>query len=170
MVLPNFPWFLYFVPLIFSLIVFGTLFLKFYNFVKVKDSRPEVFCKKGVLWNFSKFTGKHLYQSLFFNRVAGLRAVTSLKKRLWHRCFPISFAKFLKTPFLQNTSRRLLLYGTSRFFAILTLQTLLYKNMSTFHFFHLKYFPFFFYLITLSHFFPRLISKFHIWRKLYLKW
>ena len=34
-------------------------------------SRPEVFCKKGVLRNFTKFTGKHLYQSLFFNKVAG---------------------------------------------------------------------------------------------------
>ena len=28
-------------------------------------SRPEVFCKKSVLRNFAKFTGKHLYQSLF---------------------------------------------------------------------------------------------------------
>ena len=29
--------------------------------------------RKGVLRNFTKFTGKHLYQSLFFNKVAGLR-------------------------------------------------------------------------------------------------
>ena len=27
-----------------------------------------------------------------------------LKKRLWHKCFPVNFAKFLRTPFLQNTS------------------------------------------------------------------
>ena len=27
-----------------------------------------------------------------------------LKKRLWHRCFPENFSKFLRTPFLQNTS------------------------------------------------------------------
>ena len=39
----------------------------------VRSSRPEVFCKKGVFRNFTKFTGKHLYQSLFFNKVAGLR-------------------------------------------------------------------------------------------------
>ena len=31
---------------------------------------PEVFCKKGVLRNFTKVTGKHLYQSPFFNKVA----------------------------------------------------------------------------------------------------
>ena len=27
-----------------------------------------------------------------------------LKKRLWHKCFPLSFAKFLRTLFLQNPS------------------------------------------------------------------
>ena len=43
---------------------------------------PEVFCKKGVLRNFAKCTGKHLCQSLFFNKVAGLRPATLLKKRL----------------------------------------------------------------------------------------
>ena len=39
----------------------------------LKNSRPEVLCKKGVLRNFAKFIGKHMYQSLFFNKVAGLR-------------------------------------------------------------------------------------------------
>ena len=29
-----------------------------------------MFCEKGVLRNFAKFTGKHLCQSLFFNNVA----------------------------------------------------------------------------------------------------
>ena len=65
--------------------------------------------KKNVLRNFTKSTGKHLCQSLFFNKVAGLRPATLLKKRLWHRCFPVNFVKFLRTPFLQNTSGRLLL-------------------------------------------------------------
>ena len=65
---------------------------------------------KVVLRNFAKFTGKHLCQCLFFNKVVGLRTTTLLKKRLWHRCFPVNFAKFLRTPFLQNTPGRLLLY------------------------------------------------------------
>ena len=69
-----------------------------------KSSRPEAFCKKSVLRNFAKFTGKHLCQSLFFIKVAGLRSATLLKKKLWHRFFPMNFAKFLRTPFLQNTS------------------------------------------------------------------
>ena len=38
-----------------------------------RSSRPEVFCKKGVLRNFSK-------------------------------CFPVHFAKFLRTPFSYRTS------------------------------------------------------------------
>ena len=29
--------------------------------------------------------------------------------RVWHRCFPVNFAKFLRAPFLQNTSGRVLL-------------------------------------------------------------
>ena len=39
-----------------------------------------VFCKKGVLRNFAKFTGKHLCQSLFLNKVASLRPATFLKR------------------------------------------------------------------------------------------
>ena len=65
--------------------------------------RPEVFLDIST-----KFIGKHLCQSLFFNKVAGLRPATLLKERLWHRCFPVNFAKFLIKLFLQNTSGRLL--------------------------------------------------------------
>ena len=61
--------------------------------------------KKGVPRRFTKFTGKHLYQSLFFDKVA--RPAILLKKGLWLRCFPMSFTKFLITPFLQNTSGQL---------------------------------------------------------------
>ena len=32
----------------------------------------KMFCKKGVLRNFAKFTGKHLCQSLIFNKAGGL--------------------------------------------------------------------------------------------------
>ena len=66
--------------------------------------------RKCVFRNFAKFTGKHLCQSLFFNKVAVLRPATLLKKRLWHRCFPVKFAIFLRTTFLQNTSGRLFLF------------------------------------------------------------
>ena len=63
-----------------------------------------MFCQKGVLRNFAKFTGKQMCLNLFFNKVAGLRPATLLKKWLCHRCFPVNVAKFLRTRFLQNTS------------------------------------------------------------------
>ena len=64
-----------------------------------RSSRPEMFCKKGVLRNFAKFTGKHLCQSLFSNKVAGPRPAILLKRRLLHWCFPVNFTEFLRTPF-----------------------------------------------------------------------
>ena len=79
---------------------------------KVQKQSLEVFCKKGVLKNFAKSTGKRLCQSLFFNKVPGLRSATLLKRRLWHRCFPANFAKFLRTSLVQNTPWRLLLWTT----------------------------------------------------------
>ena len=60
----------------------------------------EMFYKKGVLRYFAKFTGKHLCQSLDFNKIAGLRPATLLRKRLWNRYFPVNIMKFLRTPFV----------------------------------------------------------------------
>ena len=37
--------------------------------INITSSRPEMFRKKGFLRNFAKFTGKHLCQSLFFNKL-----------------------------------------------------------------------------------------------------
>ena len=45
--------------------------------ISYRSSRPEVFCKKGVLRNFSKFTGKHLCQRLFFFKKESLAQVFS---------------------------------------------------------------------------------------------
>ena len=38
--------------------------------------------KIGIPKNFTEFTGKHMWQLLFFNKVASLRPATLLKKRL----------------------------------------------------------------------------------------
>ena len=66
------------------------------------SSHQKCSVKKGVLKNFAKFTGKHRSQSLFLNKVAGSTPATLLKKRLWHRCFPVNFAKFLRMSMLLN--------------------------------------------------------------------
>ena len=62
--------------------------------------------------NFAEFTRKHLCQSLLFDKVKLCRSAASLKTRLQRRCFLANFAKFVRTPFLQNTTRRLLLIIT----------------------------------------------------------
>ena len=56
--------------------------------VQITEAVTRVFCKKGVLRNISKFIGKHLRQSLLFNKVVGL---------------------FLRTPFVTEHLRWLLL-------------------------------------------------------------
>ena len=38
-------------------------------------------------------------------RNSGLRPATLFKKRLWHRCFPVNFAEFLRTTFLTKHLR-----------------------------------------------------------------
>ena len=58
--------------------------------------------KKGVLRNFPKFTGKHLCQSLFFNKVAGLRPSTLLKKSL-AQVFSCELCEFSKNTFFYRT-------------------------------------------------------------------
>ena len=89
----------------------------------IRNSRQEAFFKKGVLRNFEQFTGKHLCQGLFFNKVPGSG------QRLWRRCFPVNFSKLLRTPFLTEHLRWLLLNNYS--FSILTFSiflTLIYLD------------------------------------------
>ena len=57
-------------------------FRKSESFGKLQNSHQRCSIIKGVFRNFTKFTEKHLCQSLFFNKVAGLRT------------------PFLRTPFL----------------------------------------------------------------------
>ena len=83
---------------IFLFLVFFTCLFLFYlhyksidRFLYEKKQSPGVFSKKGVLNNFTKFTGQHLCQSHFC---------------LWHRCFHVKFTKFLRTPFLIEHLRR----------------------------------------------------------------
>ena len=70
----------------------------------LQKHRPEVFCKKAVLSDFPKFTGKHLCQSLFITKVGGQGRQLYLKRdpgtgvsrefcEIWKNTF-----------FLQNTS------------------------------------------------------------------
>ena len=68
--------------------------------IRFRSSCPKMFCKKCALRNFAKFTGKHLCQGLFLIK---LQASTLLKKRLWHRCFPVNMVKFSRRPFYRTS-------------------------------------------------------------------
>ena len=66
-----------------------------------------MFCKKRCSQKFCKIHRKTpVAESLFYKSCT---SATLLKKRLGHKCFPVNFAKFLKTPFWRNTSGLLLL-------------------------------------------------------------
>ena len=73
-----------------------------------------MFCKKVVLRNFSKFTGKHLCQSLFFNKVAGLRHSPATLFS-GHLASPacILYINWLRILMFKNTSKWLYLYYLS---------------------------------------------------------
>ena len=74
-------------------------FAGFFFQALVENSRLEVLCEKDALKNLPKFLGKHLSQ-----------ACNVLKKWFQHRHFPVNYAKLLRTPCLQNASRRLIYY------------------------------------------------------------
>ena len=61
-----------------------------------RSSHQRCSIKKCVLRNFAKFTGKHLCQSLFFNKVAGLRPATLLKKETLALVFSCEFYEISK--------------------------------------------------------------------------
>ena len=75
----------------------------YYCYCNIQKQPPEVFYKKGVLRNFTKFTGKHLCQSLFFSKVASL-ACNLTKKETLTQVFFCEFCDISK-----NTAGRLLL-------------------------------------------------------------
>ena len=65
---------------------------------------------------FSQLFVKHFLNTLNFSSIKnaellkmGLKACNFVKKRLQHRCFPVKFSKFLRTPILKNICEQLLL-------------------------------------------------------------
>ena len=58
--------------------------------------------KLGVLKNFVNSLEKHLCRSLFLIKLQ--TSCNSIKKKFQHKCFPVKFTKFLRIPFLQNSS------------------------------------------------------------------
>ena len=62
-----------------------------------RSRRPKVLCEKDVLKDFAKFTGKHLCQILFLDKVAGL--CNFIKKETPAQVFSCKFCEIF-----ENTS------------------------------------------------------------------
>ena len=63
-----------------------------------RNSHSEVIRKKDVLKNFAKFTGKHLYQYLLFNKVAGF----SIIKETLAQVFSCGFCGIFKNTYFKK--------------------------------------------------------------------
>ena len=90
------------------------------------SSHSQKSFKIGVLKNFANFTRKHLF---LFNKVAGLRAATLLK-RCQHRCFPVKSEKLLRTPFFTEQLQWLLLLFIAHPFVLLSTELFLARCKS----------------------------------------
>ena len=80
---------------------------KIFQTENYRSSHWRCSVKKGVLKKFANFTGKRLEAP--FDKVAVLRVCNFSNKRLQHRCFPMKFAKVLRTHILKNICEQLLL-------------------------------------------------------------
>ena len=86
-----------------NFVLHQTSFLKYLH---GRRNCPEVFCKKGVLKNFGKFTGKYLCQIFFFKKVG---PATLLKKKRWYCFFLCEFCEIFKNNFYYKTPSSLIL-------------------------------------------------------------
>ena len=124
----------YYIPIICSLICLNNYYLQLYFFFQSPDNlfarfRWKILTRKFPFfyWGYTPYRqwSSHKQGIEKFNwgclepcRISmmdffcknSLRHASSLKKRFWYMCFLVNFEKFLRKPFFQNTSGRLLLY------------------------------------------------------------
>ena len=72
-----------------------------------KAATGGVLWKKLLIKGLCQFQRKTPVLESLFNKVAGLRARSFIKKRLQHRCFPVKLATFLRTSILKNICEQL---------------------------------------------------------------
>ena len=81
------------------------LHLNFHLWIRIiKSSHQWCSVKKGVHRNFAKFTGKHLCQSLLFNKVAG-GSCNFIKKETLTQVFSCEFCENSKNTFFTEHLR-----------------------------------------------------------------
>ena len=71
-------------------------FWALWNVLNLRSSHQRFSVRKGVFRNFAKFTGKHLFQSLYFNNVASLNFI---KIEILAQVFSCDFCEISKKSF-----------------------------------------------------------------------
>ena len=74
-----------------------------------RNSHWRCYVKECAFKNFTNFTEKHQYQSLFLKKATDLQVCNFIKKKLQCRCFPVKLVKFQRTSTLMNIYERVLL-------------------------------------------------------------
>ena len=124
------------------------------NFKEHRNSRLKMFCKKGVLRNLQNSRENTCARVSILIKLQAWGLQLYLKKRLWHSCFPVKFAKFLRTLFLTEHLQWLLLrapnfvsvprlctiQNTSNFLAKAHLKTFFLQNSSQWLLSNVSYF------------------------------
>ena len=77
-----------------------------FYFTGVKAVSQKCSVKK-LFWEITQHTQENTCAKV--SSLIKLQATGLLKNRFWHRCFPVNFPKFLRTPFLTEHVRQLLL-------------------------------------------------------------
>ena len=95
-------WFHSFHYIVKTLVYFFREVKHLYFFPPCRSSHLGVFCKKGVLRNFAKFTGKHLCQSLFLIKLLALPC-NFIKKETLIQVFSCEFYEISKCNFCYRT-------------------------------------------------------------------
>ena len=69
---------------------------------------------KKVFLKISQISQENVFVGVSFNKIEGLKTWNFIKKRLQDRCFPLKFARFLRTLILKKICERLLLSSLPR--------------------------------------------------------
>ena len=129
------------------------------NLIRSRNSHLKVFCEKGVLKNFAKFTGKRVLE-LLFNTFAGLKPLTLFEscefcKRLLPYTWMLALCACVRAIFNKVAGWGLQLYlkrdsVTAVFCCEISKSTFCYKHLWTTASENVKQNDFFLYIIDLE--------------------
>ena len=102
--------------------------------LKMRNFQGIIFIWTRTHWEIFESALLHLKKFRKIHRKTHVPETLLLKKRLWHRCFPVNFAKFLRTPFSIEPLRWLLLNLCKHFYGKIWKKLHISKSSNIFKF------------------------------------